>query len=435
MEEHIKRYKAHLYLCFLCKIPDLDDYETYYQSNINYLPEISDDVNSVTNNPNISVEFIKTLDVWYYPEYTHQILTLMPELIYKNMDMNWDYKILSEHIPKDIFIKHADKHWNHKVLLTNENLDIDTILRNIPDILDYSQLQSHPSITMDIVRRHPGVKWSDWLKNNPNITYDVAAMYINMSDYLNLKCLSYHIDISDILAHPKHKWNVFDMSRNKSVTMDIVLETNHKKTDISRRRISWHFLNLSANTSISFEDKIKYRNLPWDWNVISELAPMDIIWSNPDIKWNYSYMSANENLRLQDLLEHSDITWEWDIISQNNAFTWEMLRAFPDVDWDFEYISRKSPPTDITIKYIDKWNFHYLSDNENLTFDIVAENLDKNWNYDTLLLNPFNGENEKLYNTYRAAVKIQKWYDIVRYNPIYKNVRDRLHREYEELIM
>jgi hypothetical protein len=67
---------------------------------------------------------------------------------------------------------------------------------------------------------------------------------------------------------------------------------------------------------------------------------------------------------------------------------------------------------DIVEKNLDKpWNFDYLSQNPNLTFEFVLQHQDKIYN-NNILSNQFKLEKEKIYNTYITPymIRIQRWW-------------------------
>ena len=67
------------------------------------------------------------------------------------------------------------------------------------------------------------------------------------------------------------------------------------------------------------------------------------------------------------------------------------------------------------LKNIDKpWNWSLLSQNPNITMDIVKDNLDKPWDWESLSRNSFKVEKETfVFNRqreYMAAYRIQQWW-------------------------
>ena len=82
--------------------------------------------------------------------------------------------------------------------------------------------------------------------------------------------------------------------------------------------------------------------------------------------------------------------WNFQYLSENLNITWEIVRDNPDKHWDFSFLSFNSNITwEIVRDNPDKpWNFSYLSKNPNITWEIVRDNVYKPWNYFLLSTNP-----------------------------------------------
>ena len=83
--------------------------------------------------------------------------------------------------------------------------------------------------------------------------------------------------------------------------------------------------------------------------------------------------------------------WNLDmLLSQNPNITWEIVQANPDKPWCFNMLSKNSNITwDIVQANPDKsWIFFKLSRNPNITWEIVQANPDKSWRYSVLSENP-----------------------------------------------
>ena len=91
-----------------------------------------------------------------------------------------------------------------------------------------------------------------------------------------------------------------------------------------------------------------------------------------------------------------DKPWNWHYLSQNNNITWEIVQQNPDKPWSWdEIILNPNITMEIIQQNTDKpWRWDLLSTNPNITFDIINQNLDKPWDWDYLSTNPFTGEKE-----------------------------------------
>jgi len=77
-------------------------------------------------------------------------------------------------------------------------------------------------------------------------------------------------------------------------------------------------------------------------------------------------------------------------LSQNPNITWEIVQANPDKDWNYGFLSENPNITwDIIKANPDKgWSYFWLSANPNITWDIIQSNSDKDWKYYMLSKNP-----------------------------------------------
>ena len=92
----------------------------------------------------------------------------------------------------------------------------------------------------------------------------------------------------------------------------------------------------------------------------------------------------------QFILDNPDKPWNYHMLSYNPNITWDIVQANPDNPWDYYYLSLNPNITlDIVQANPDKpWNYEALSRNPNITLDIVQANPDKPWNYSWLSQNP-----------------------------------------------
>jgi hypothetical protein len=94
------------------------------------------------------------------------------------------------------------------------------------------------------------------------------------------------------------------------------------------------------------------------------------------------------------------------LLSQNPNITWEIVRDNPDKNWNWISLSRNPNITwEIVQNNPDKpWNWVYLSKNPNITWEIIKDNPDKPWKkvefvYNTLLYDPVVNKKQKTLHT------------------------------------
>ena len=126
----------------------------------------------------------------------------------------------------------------------------------------------------------------------------------------------------------------------------------------------------------------------------------------------------------------------WNYISQNPNITMEIIEKYPNKPWDWEFISENP---NITIEFIEKypyksWDWDSISQNPNLTMEmIMIENSpDKPWNWVCISKNKFTKEKElfyqKHYRIYLATFRLQQYFNRMYDNPNYLFCRNRLEK-------
>ena len=91
-----------------------------------------------------------------------------------------------------------------------------------------------------------------------------------------------------------------------------------------------------------------------------------------------------------------DKPWNWSGLSRNENITWDIVSENLDKRWNWYKLSKNENITwDIVKENPDKrWNWYGLSRNENITWDIVKNNPNKPWNCYGLSWNTFKYDRE-----------------------------------------
>ena len=124
-------------------------------------------------------------------------------------------------------------------------------------------------------------------------------------------------------------------------------------------------------------------DLELNWKNISQNKGLtiDLIKSrmgNKDM-WKWPLISANPGITMQDIMKHPDFPWDWEIgISDNPNLTINMLNQYPDKEWNWYYISRNPG---ITIEDIIS-NPQY-----NIESDYIEDSC--GWQWNQVFANPF----------------------------------------------
>ena len=126
-----------------------------------------------------------------------------------------------------------------------------------------------------------------------------------------------------------------------------------------------------------------------------------------------------------------------DAISENPNITWNIIQNNPDKPWNWNYISINP---NITLEIIQQnpnkpWKWHLLSNNPNITLEMIQANLDKPWDWYDISYNKKGLGKEKWINQrrlkYIKALQIQRHWRNCSCNPEYKLAQRMLSRLYK----
>jgi hypothetical protein len=150
--------------------------------------------------------------------------------------------------------------------------------------------------------------------------------------------------------------------------------------------------------------------------------------------WDFSFLCTNKYITFEIINEFFN-DYDTNVvnfdISENPNITWDIVKSHPDIGWMFRSLSshpnitldivkeNPCPPNDDG----DEWDYDMLSQNPNITWDIVQSNPEIEWNYHYLSKNPnitwdiVRNNPDKHWNYYILSENINITWDIVRENP------------------
>jgi hypothetical protein len=135
-------------------------------------------------------------------------------------------------------------------------------------------------------------------------------------------------------------------------------------------QLDWDYY--SRNPSLSPETVIRHRHQPWNW---------DYVGLNPRITWK---LSQEYHLPLTWWGLAKNPTMDWSVILRNPDKWWD-ISSHPKLTWrrvlDYEQVLRRQSQT-------AHWNYHQLSANPNITWEIVQNNPRRPWSPAGLSRNP-----------------------------------------------
>lgn len=283
-----------------------------------------------------------------------------------------------------------------------------------------SLISFNPNINIKIIEEHK-VDKINWFLCSSVIGIDTIKHFPNLPWHWYSVSKSFKTSMSDIERNMKLPWSWHGISRNININLYFI-----KKY---KSLLDWYWI--TKNPVIKADDIKNNPDLPWDIDTLYENPNIDIFnidismlsienWKELSLnikinlnifekyidKWDYQSLSKNENLISCILEKYPNLNWDWDCLSRhpnininhlaiNDYVNWDYLKniciktikEYPNINWNFNAISCDS---NITIEDIENnpelpWNFRYVSLNPNITIDFVEKNLDKiDWEFISL---------------------------------------------------
>lgn len=248
------------------------------------------------------------------------------EFIEENIQLNWDFNILSrkENINWDIIDRYPDKNWDYEYLsvlnLKSNKYYLSPFNWNLIDKYphknwDYKKLSKiYPKIDYNLIRKYPDKNWD----------YN----YLSADD---------NLDWNLIIDFPDKQWNYRCLSSQPGMSKN------------------WNIIKLLPDKNWDYHYGLS-ENKNFNWDLLREL---------PTKNWNYIVLSHHRYIDVKYILSNPNFTWDWNKISENSNITWQIVLDNPNI----------------------QWNYKTLTSNPNITWDIICANPDKNWNYDLFVKN------------------------------------------------
>jgi hypothetical protein len=209
---------------------------------------------------------------------------------------------------------------------------------------------------MKIIDEYPNKPW-DWYNGvsaNENITIEFVKKYKTKN--WNWTLLSRHIYVDEvIILKYLFKWDYDELSKNKHVTLDLV---------IANKSLLWNRKSLMENLNMTIEF---YKTHPKMFNYIFS-----------------DHLSKNSTFSLQDLEESwikGDVYWIWKTVFRcNHNVTFDFYKQY--LAGRGVSVKHLSNNPNITLDIIEDnptldWDWKLLSSNPNITIDFIQQNIDK----------------------------------------------------------
>lgn len=359
------------------------------------------------------------------------------ECFFDHPDKNWNWFRIqrnAKNLTVDILRKHRDWKWDWNLVTQNRAISLADIYENSDLPWEWDCVHEKQGFQFSDLLRFPDKEWS-WFSISSDEyqpTFEVVASFLDkkwrwysLSQYMRVtiedvkarpelpwdfKALSSnrHIPFADMRATPDLPWDVKGMSENPSLTMSNVRECPDWDWDwyelssvlaftiddlvtlqAKKAALSFHALSLRVCEKlfkeknpilVTLADVLSHPTLPWEWDTISEYAPLTIqtILEHPDIPWVWKNLSRNTHISLDDMLAHDELEWDWKVIFES-SFSFSTSCKVESVPLNVVKQHRNLP-----------WDWYYLSKCiSDLSVQDVVELNDWPWSWQGLAQNPF----------------------------------------------
>lgn len=163
--------------------------------------------------------------------------------------------------------------------------------------------------------------------------------------------------------------NWYPISRNMSI---IEIENNLD--------LPWSWNGISENLSLTWEFCVRHQDEPLDWHYVCQIIPLKDLPKIVDCLANNPLHLANN----QDIINN----WQQYDLCQNPSIVWEDIQKY---NWNcFKFGDHPNITWDIIAANLDKFHdWRLISLNPNLTWRIIHDNASAPWKWRNLSANKF----------------------------------------------
>lgn len=297
-----------------------------------------------------------------------------------------------------LVLDYPGKFWSYFSLIRNPNITWEDV-RNNPEIFYkeiYYEFAYNINLNIRVLRENPGIFWPfNVVSCNPAMTPEVVFANLDLD------------------------WQMFHIARNRSFTLDDVLEFARLKN------IEPDFRALSANPNITQTDILRYPEAKWSYLRLFENSNLswNFIKTFPTNTYTFMHISKNPVITPAIVRANSKRRWDYQVLAENPSFTWKDIQKNvklrkhqncfisnnPNLTLDFirEELNKEDPvnlimdnvwqnpglmPEDIVNVDFFDGDYQALSFNPNLTVNFVRERIECDWNFEALSANNFGAE-------------------------------------------
>lgn len=239
----------------------------------------------------------------------------MEKLILQYPDENWDWTCLTESniaVSLPFIAKHMDLPW-----------DLDGLISQFP-----------PEEVLPIVLKYPEKEWHwTWISSWPLSNTDILLL----DNKLNFIVLSLHADLNFIVAHPQYQWSWSNISDRLDVQLPSFV--------LKYPDLPWDYDSLSKSPFLGTTIIEATIDKPWNWDILSLNVSIDwkFIKKHLDKPWNWEKLSMSAITTWDVIINNLKWKWDWKIITKYNPnLSWKIINKYPQINWDFQALSRNN---------------------------------------------------------------------------------------------
>jgi hypothetical protein len=256
--------------------------------------------------------------------------------------------------------------------------EIDEIKEDLQDLL---QPEIHYDKLLDLVKATPGLNWEfEHLNRNLNISLAEIAADWNTGLWIR-SILSERADLTldFILEFPdtaniyqKWDWRAI-FTNSKQITLRVIEQHLDMISQLYPEfYIDYYFSHKIIDDDPSFLLRHPYE-FNYDWKLFSRSISLKFIFSNFTLPWDLQSISVNTTMDLESIMTHPEIKWDPDIISLEIPLTDLLSQTKYPINYDF-LSGNPTLTTNYFLENLDKkWNQFWLSGNESLDFNMLAD--------------------------------------------------------------
>jgi hypothetical protein len=222
--------------------------------------------------------------------------TITIQHILNNLDVDWDWNILSISLPADDILRYSKLPWNWSYVASNPSLHIRHIIENIDIYIPF----------LSSTNAFEGKITPDTIDMYIEAYRLYAELHTNQQDVMQRKhhehmyeriSLYFKGDIDFILSHPEYNWDMLQLFKNRNFTPSQLIDLKNSPRNSHIKNAS--AFDLKNNVGVS-------KTLS-----LHPLLSLDDILKHPEIEWDFSHICRMHNkITARDKLTHPEFSWE-----------------------------------------------------------------------------------------------------------------------------